>query len=228
MADEPRYRLATPADAPRIAHLHTDSWRRSYRGILTDRYLDGGLIAERAARWQAWAARPADAPDTLTVLAEARAHAGIGTGRGANAAAERGAEAELASGTRVGAEADTASGEAGELVGFVHVVADADPKLGALVDNLHVHPDWRRHGVARRLMGEAGRWLAGTGRSRAFLYVLSANTRAQAFYDAVGGIRGEAGMWQPPEGPEVEDIEYQWPDVAVLTGLVPPGVPPLR
>lgn len=35
-------------------------------------------------------------------------------------------------------------------------------------------------------------------------------------------------MWQPPEGPQVEDIEYRWPDLAGLAGLVPPGVPPLR
>ncbi len=76
-------------------------------------------------------------------------------------------------------------------------------------------------------MGEAGRWAAGRGQPGAYLYVLGANTRAQAFYEAVGGVRGAAGRWQPPEGPEVDDLEYLWPDLSVLAALVPPGTPPL-
>lgn len=184
-----RYRLAAPADASRIADLHTDSWRRSYRGILTDGYLDGRLASERSARWRAWSERSGRTPATLTVLAEAGPD---------------------------------------ELVGFVHVEADADEHLGALVDNLHVHHDWRRRGIARRLMAEAGRWAAERGQPGVYLYVLAENTRAQAFYDGIGGVQGGLGTWQPPEGPEVEDYEYRWPDVGALAALLPPGAPPLR
>jgi uncharacterized damage-inducible protein DinB/GNAT superfamily N-acetyltransferase len=41
------------ADAPVIAKLHTMSWQRAYRGILSDAYLDNGLLDERSAVWDA-------------------------------------------------------------------------------------------------------------------------------------------------------------------------------
>ena len=44
-------RLGGPNDAPDVARLHTDSWRRHYRGAYSDRYLDGDLYAERLAVW---------------------------------------------------------------------------------------------------------------------------------------------------------------------------------
>ena len=44
-------RLARASDAGAIAALHVLSWRRSYRGILPDAYLDGDVEAERGAAW---------------------------------------------------------------------------------------------------------------------------------------------------------------------------------
>lgn len=41
----------TPGDAPTIARLHAASWRRAYRGILTDAYLDDDLERERLSVW---------------------------------------------------------------------------------------------------------------------------------------------------------------------------------
>lgn len=45
------------------------------------------------------------------------------------------------------------------LSGFVCAHLDADPKWGALLDNLHVHPDHRRCGLGRRLMAAAAQWV---------------------------------------------------------------------
>lgn len=45
-------REATSSDLDTIARLHTDSWRLTYRGMLSDAYLDGDLLAERTALWQ--------------------------------------------------------------------------------------------------------------------------------------------------------------------------------
>src|SRR4029078_10151733 len=45
---------------------------------------------------------------------------------------------------------------AGELVGFVHVIFDADPEWGSLIDNLHVRHDLQRTGLGRELMRRAG------------------------------------------------------------------------
>lgn len=45
-------REATPYDLEAIASLHTRSWRLAYRGMLSDAYLDGDLLADRRALWQ--------------------------------------------------------------------------------------------------------------------------------------------------------------------------------
>ena len=44
-------RPAEPGDAPAIAALHADSWRRHYRGSYSDSYLDGPVEADRQAEW---------------------------------------------------------------------------------------------------------------------------------------------------------------------------------
>lgn len=63
------YRPATPADADAIAALHAQSWRQSYRGILTDAYLDGDIFADRQAVWQGRLSDPA--PNQFLLVAEA-------------------------------------------------------------------------------------------------------------------------------------------------------------
>jgi GNAT superfamily N-acetyltransferase len=47
------FRSARPADAPAIAYLHALSWRTTYRGILRDDFLDGPLLENRRALWDA-------------------------------------------------------------------------------------------------------------------------------------------------------------------------------
>ena len=61
-------RRATPADAPAVAALHADSWRRHYRGAYPDDFLDGPVVEDRLA---VWGERLADtrAP-TVTLVAE--------------------------------------------------------------------------------------------------------------------------------------------------------------
>jgi ribosomal protein S18 acetylase RimI-like enzyme len=49
--DHPVFRLAGPSDARAVAALHADSWRRHYRGIYSDAFLDGDLSADRCAVW---------------------------------------------------------------------------------------------------------------------------------------------------------------------------------
>lgn len=64
-----QFRLATPADAPAIAALHSDSWRIAYAHILDPDWLTHDLAANRL---QVWTSRfaPAD-PSLRVVLAEA-------------------------------------------------------------------------------------------------------------------------------------------------------------
>ena len=63
-----RLRLAVRDDAGSIAALHVASWRSAYRGIFSDRYLDGPVEAERQALWQARMRDPR--PGQIVVLAE--------------------------------------------------------------------------------------------------------------------------------------------------------------
>jgi ribosomal protein S18 acetylase RimI-like enzyme len=44
-------RRAEPNDAAGIAHVHVQSWRSTYRGIVPDSYLDELNEAERAEHW---------------------------------------------------------------------------------------------------------------------------------------------------------------------------------
>lgn len=54
------YRPAEPSDADAIAHLHTRSWRESYRGSFSDEFLDGQLPEERIRVWRGRLDRPAE------------------------------------------------------------------------------------------------------------------------------------------------------------------------
>lgn len=46
------YRDAHAGDADVIAQLHTDSWRRTYRGMMTDEFLDRRADSNRRAVWR--------------------------------------------------------------------------------------------------------------------------------------------------------------------------------
>ena len=65
-----RYRLARSADAAAIAALHAESWRRSYRGMLPDAFLDDEVFADRAALWEQRFNDPDKQLVTRTIVAE--------------------------------------------------------------------------------------------------------------------------------------------------------------
>ena len=45
-------RRATPDDATALAHVHVDSWRSAYRGLVPDEFLDGLDYDQRALRFR--------------------------------------------------------------------------------------------------------------------------------------------------------------------------------
>jgi ribosomal protein S18 acetylase RimI-like enzyme len=45
-------RKATLADAPAIAGIHMESWRSTYRGLVSDSFLDNLRFEERLSRWE--------------------------------------------------------------------------------------------------------------------------------------------------------------------------------
>jgi ribosomal protein S18 acetylase RimI-like enzyme len=52
LKDPVTLRDARPRDAEAIALVHTNSWRRTYRGMMTDEFLDGGALANRRQVWR--------------------------------------------------------------------------------------------------------------------------------------------------------------------------------
>jgi ribosomal protein S18 acetylase RimI-like enzyme len=63
-------RRARLDDATAIANLHAESWRRAYRGILRDEYLDAPVFDEREALWKNRLSLPGDAEHQLVLLIE--------------------------------------------------------------------------------------------------------------------------------------------------------------
>jgi GNAT superfamily N-acetyltransferase len=64
----PRFRAACPSDAPAIAALHADSWRRHYRGAFSDAFLDNDVAGYLLPLWTERLAAPD--PRARTILAE--------------------------------------------------------------------------------------------------------------------------------------------------------------
>src|SRR2546423_10708239 len=62
------YRDATALDIEAVAALHTESWRRHYRGAFSDAYLDGDVVADRLVVWTERLAEPR--PEYGTIVAE--------------------------------------------------------------------------------------------------------------------------------------------------------------
>lgn len=70
-----RLRPAGPDDADRVADLHARSWRATYRGSLSDAYLDGPVAEERQAFWRRRLRHPT--ADLWSMLAVAEDEAGL-------------------------------------------------------------------------------------------------------------------------------------------------------
>jgi ribosomal protein S18 acetylase RimI-like enzyme len=170
-------RVAGVDDAGRVAELHADSWRRTYRGAYPDDFLDGDVLENRRRVWRS-----------------------------------RLEQADLASETVVAIDDD-------RMVGFVHTILDESVQWGSLVDNLHVATDVHRHGIGRQLMARAATYVVSNGRSAGlYLRVLEQNTRAQAFYAALGGENVGRETSRSPAGNDVVAFCYVWPDADVLVG----------
>lgn len=62
------YRSARVDDIDAVAGLHADSWRRNYRGALSDEFLDGEVFGERLSVWTERLTHPH--PNDCTIVAD--------------------------------------------------------------------------------------------------------------------------------------------------------------
>lgn len=63
-----QFREATPRDVEAVALLHAESWRTTYRGMLTDTFLEQDVVSNRLSVWQQRFHTPAE--NQLVLLAE--------------------------------------------------------------------------------------------------------------------------------------------------------------
>jgi GNAT superfamily N-acetyltransferase len=97
--------------------------------------------------------------------------------------------------------------DAGMCVGLASVHMRHAPQLRvfirqrhAVIDDLIVHPDWRRKGVARRLCQACEQWALERGASWAEATVYDFNSEASGFYGAVGFASTTWKMRKPLAG----------------------------
>jgi GNAT superfamily N-acetyltransferase len=107
--------------------------------------------------------------------------------------------------------------EHGTLQGFVCVLAAADPRWGALIDNLHVRPGLRGRGLGTALLLEAARWVQSRDPdSPMHLWVYEANQPACRFYEKLGAIPVGREVKETLDGGSAALLRYSWPELQLL------------
>jgi ribosomal protein S18 acetylase RimI-like enzyme len=105
----------------------------------------------------------------------------------------------------------------GAMVGFACAYLGDDPKYGALLDNLHVVSNAQGLGVGSKLMADLARKCAAHDPdSGMYLWVLQQNSKAIAFYAALGGQWVETVVGNDIGDREILKCRYIWPSVAAL------------
>ena len=103
------------------------------------------------------------------------------------------------------------------LVAFVCVLLDKEPLWGACLDNLHILPKLRGHGLGRRLFSRAAQWVMSTEPGWPIhLWVFETNSSGRRFYESLGGAVVERRLKEAPGGAEVSSLRYVWRDLRVL------------
>ena len=78
MSTAPRVRKAVADDVPQMARLHVETWRETYRGLMSDEILDyPGSISRRELFWAAAITNPLYAHHRIAVAERAEGMVGI-------------------------------------------------------------------------------------------------------------------------------------------------------
>ena len=101
--------------------------------------------------------------------------------------------------------------EGSELIGFICMIGDEDEKYGSLIDNLHVHPDFKGQGLGKQLLQKGIEWTQENfPDSGQYLWVYKVNHSAVGFYEKMGGLCAELVMTENPDGGRAEVWRVVW------------------
>jgi GNAT superfamily N-acetyltransferase len=179
-------RAAVAADAPAIAQLHAASWRRTYRGMISDDYLDGDLVADRLSVWSRRLDTPR--PDQRVWVAHDRAG--------------------LVGFACVFADAPDCP-QWGVFLDNLHVRPDLKSQgLGSAL--LRTVATWVCDG--RSGQGDG----AGRPRAGLWLWVLEANEAARGFYRRYGGVERDRVVVADPVRGSTPTIRCGWPNARAI------------
>ncbi len=107
--------------------------------------------------------------------------------------------------------------DAEEVCGFACTYAKDDNQYGALLDNLHVLPNWQGRSVGRKLMQLTAQWVHQYNTtSGLYLWVYEENIPARAFYERMGGTVAEKSIVENPGGGTASVLRIIWPDPSVI------------
>lgn len=108
----------------------------------------------------------------------------------------------------------------GEIIGLSCMFLDADPEYGNYLDNLHVHLDYKRKGIGKKLMKKSAELLLQKGINLPlYLWVIIENNNAIRFYEDIGGVRKDQHLWKMPDNGSVNTYRYVWYDLEKLANL---------
>ncbi|MEM9831075.1 MAG: GNAT family N-acetyltransferase [Bacteroidota bacterium] len=107
--------------------------------------------------------------------------------------------------------------DAKTVCGFACTYAQDDNRYGALLDNLHVLPNWQGRGIGQKLIQLTAQWVyQHDATSSLYLWVFEENTKARAFYEQIGGTIAEKSTVENPGGGTASVLRVIWPDLSVI------------
>jgi GNAT superfamily N-acetyltransferase len=99
----------------------------------------------------------------------------------------------------------------GSLIGLACVLTDADSQWGPRLDNLHVKPGRKGHGVGWQLFRACCQWVVRqTPDQHMHLWVIENNYPARQFYDRQGGVIRGTRTLEIARGIHVPELRYVW------------------
>jgi GNAT superfamily N-acetyltransferase len=109
----------------------------------------------------------------------------------------------------------------GDSVGFAFGVRDAHERWGSMLDNIHVLPQARGHGIGRGLMRELVAQLVRAGSTSGLhLWAYEANREARRFYEGLGGMVIHTEVVDTAGGGRATAHVYGWPSLRELGTLL--------
>jgi GNAT superfamily N-acetyltransferase len=98
---------------------------------------------------------------------------------------------------------------------FTSVRRDQEPGYDVLLDNLHVHPEFKSQGLGREILGATLDRLLLEGARSLCLWVFDANLPTVRFYERLGGRADQHGV-DDFVGCQAPHTRYGWQDLEQL------------